>query len=183
MVTVETQTAAQLKPGQQAIFFTQSLIHGRGIAVREMDRTDASEEPKVVAMIADLPRQHLRQRLLNAAAVIDGEVGRINEVEQTIFDRNGARWAAAEIEVNKVFRGPEIRSVVVYFPTSKHPLWSKSPRFKPHQRGIFILHAPDREASPSQKALGRESLVSLDPADFQPESQLDEVRRLLGEVQ
>lgn len=182
MVTVETRTPGELKPEQQAIFFTQSLIHGRGIAVREVDRMGVGEEQSVAAVVSQLPQLHLQERLQSAEVVAEAEVVRISPVERTSFERNAALWTAAELKISKVLRGKPLKSAVVYFPTSDHPMWARAPRFKEHQRGIFILHGPSREASPSLAALGADSLVALDPEDFQPESQLNEVKKSLDMI-
>lgn len=182
MVTVETRTPGELKPEQQAIFFTQSLIHGQGIAVREVDRMDVGEEQSVAAVVSQLPQRHVQERLESAEVVAEAEVVRIRPVDRTSFERNAALWAAAELKVNRVLRGKPLKSAVVYFPTSDHPLWARAPRFKERQRGIFILHAPNRNAAQSEATLGADSLVALDPADFQPESQRQEVEKLLGTI-
>jgi len=182
MITVAALAAEDLSPGQRAVFFTNSWIHGRGIAVREVAHWDVQEEDNVALTIAQLPQIHLQERLQSAESVVEAEVVRISTVERTSFDRNAALWAAAELKVERVLRGEQRQSTVVYFPTSDHPLWARAPHFKECQQGIFILHAPNRNATPSEATLGTDSLVALDPADFQPESQLQEVEKLLGTI-
>jgi hypothetical protein len=179
-ITVASAAPGSLSPGQKAIFFTQSWMHGQGIAVREVGHLDAAQEASVAAAVAQLPQTHLRDRLRSAELVVQAEVVRINPVERTSFERNAALWAAAELKIETVLRGKPPTSVVVYFPTSNHPMWARAPRFAPHQRGIFILHAPNRDRTPSEATLGPDALVALDPADFQPDSRLDEVRQMLG---
>jgi hypothetical protein len=182
MITMAPRAPESLLPDQKAIFFTNSWIHGRGIAVRELEHVDIREEESVAMAVAQLPQAHLLERLQAADLVVEAEVISISPVKRTSFERNAALWAAAELKVDRVLRGKPMKSTVVYFPTSDHPLWAHAPRFKEHQRGIFILHAPNRNATPSEATLGADSLVALDPTDFQPKSQRQEVEKLIGTI-
>jgi len=181
-ITVAATAPESLSPGQRAVFFTNSWIHGRGIAVREVEHVDIREEDNVAAAVNRLPQVHLLERLRGAQLVVDARVTRITQVRQTSGERNAAVWAAANLTIEKVLRGEPERSTVVYFPTSDHPLWARAPRFTAHQRGVFILHAPSRDATLSEATIEPGILVALDPADLQPESQLPEVERLLGTI-
>ncbi len=180
LITVAMATPGSLQPGQKAVFFTNSWVHGRGIAVREVSHVNISEEDAVAATVTQLPEMHLQERLQSAKLVVNAEVTRIRPVERTTFERNAALWEAADLKIEQVLRGKAGKSTVVYFPTSDHPMWARAPRFQQGQRGIFILHAPDRNASPSEGSLGKDSLVALDSADYQPESHRQEVEKLLG---
>jgi hypothetical protein len=180
MITVAAIVPETLSPGRKAVFFTNSWIHGRGIAVREVGHVDISEEEVVAAAVAQLPQIHLSERLQNAKLVVNAEVMRISPVERKSFERNAALWAAAELKVDKVLKGKPSDSTMVYFPTSDHPLWARAPHFKERQRGIFILHTPSRDATPSEESLQTGSLVALDHADFQSESKLADVKKLLA---
>jgi hypothetical protein len=182
LITVAAIAPESLAIGQRAVFFTNSWVHGRGIAARETGHLDIGQEESVAAAVADLPRLHLQDRLQSAELVAEAEVVAIRPVERASFERNAALWAAAELRIDRVLRGKPTTSAVVFFPTSNHPLWVRAPRLEERQRGIFILHAPNRNGTPSEKTLGAEVLVGLDPADFQPESQREEVRTVLGTI-
>lgn len=182
LITVATDERVVLAPGQRAVFLTNSWIHGQGIAVREVARLPPEEEARVAEAVADLPKLHLIDRLQSAELVADGEVVRVTSVERTTFERDAALWAAAELKIDQVLRGAPRTSATVYFPTSNHPDWVEAPRFKENQRGIFILHTPSRKGKPSLATLPADALVALDPADFQPESQLGAIEELLGTI-
>jgi hypothetical protein len=171
-----------LAPGQRAVFFTNSWIHGQGIAVREVAHLDPGEEARAAEAVSQLPLLHLQERLQGAELVARGEVVRVSAVERKTFERNAPLWAAAELKVDRALRGKPRTSATVYFPTSDHPMWVGAPRFKERQRGIFILRAPSRNATPSEAALAADSLVALDAADVQPESGLHAVEELLGAI-
>jgi hypothetical protein len=182
MITVAPRVPESLSVGQKAVFFTNSWIHGQGIAAREMEHVDVGEENSVAAAVSQLPMAYLRERLQSSSLVVEAEVVHIGSVERTTFERNVALWRTAELRIEKVLSGKPSKSTVVYFPTSDHPMWARAPRFKERQRGVFMLHAPSHGASPSEAALPTGSLVALDPADFQPESQLHEVEKLLSAI-
>jgi hypothetical protein len=182
MITVAAAAPEQLNPGQKAVFFTNSWIHGRGIAVREVEHVDIQEEDRVAAAVAQLPQAHLANRLRSAQLVVDAEVLRTSAVERKSFERNVAHWVAAELKINRVLHGEPRGPTIVYFPTSDHPLWARSPRFEDGQRGIFILQAPVRDRTPSEATLEAGSWVALGPADFQPESELQRVQAALAAI-
>lgn len=182
MVTVVPRSPGALQVGQKAVFLTNSWIHGRGIAVREVEHVDVQEEDQVAAAVAQLPQVHLMDRLKSAQLVVDALVLHTNSVERKSFERNVAQWVAAELKINKVLSGKPHQSTIVYFPTSDHPLWARAPRFRERQQGIFILHAPYRERTKSEASLNPESWVALDPADFQPESELNKVEELIAAI-
>jgi hypothetical protein len=181
MITVAAIAPASLSAGQQAVFFTQSWVHGRGIAVREIEHRDIAQEHEVVAAVAQLPQLHLSDRLQSAELVVAAEVVRIQPVPRASFERNAAHWAEAELRVTEALHGRPAASTLVYFPTSDHPVWARAPRFQQHQKGIFILRSPSRR-TPSEASLPANALVAPDPADYQPDSQLQEVEKLLGAI-
>lgn len=179
-ITMAAAVPQSLSPSQQAVFFTHSWVHGRGIAVRELEHVDIGEEENVAAAVAELPEVHLLERLQRAELVAEAEVMRISTVQKHSRERKVALWAAAELRVKKVLRGKAQESTTVHFPTAEWPPWTDAPRFKEHQRGVFILHAPNRNGTLSEATLEVGSLVALNPADFQAESQLKDVGELLA---
>ncbi len=183
ILTMAALAPESLLPDQKAIFFTNSWIHGRGIAVRELKHLEIREEDAVAAAVEQLPQVHLLERLESAELVANAEVVRISPVEKRSGERKVALWAAAELRVKKVLHGQARESTVVYFPTADWPPWTNAPRFEEGQRGIFILHAPRRDATLSEATLEAGSLVALDPADFQAESQLQDIKNLLARTE
>jgi hypothetical protein len=164
----------------QAVFFTNSWIHGDGIAVREVDHAAPEVQDQVAAAVARLPEVHLTERLQRAVLVVHAEVSSVGPVERVSLDRNDALWRPAELNVRRVLRGAPRSPTIVRFPTSTHPDWARAPRFTTGQRGVFLLHSPAGNPVPTLAALPGDALVVLDPDDFQPESRLADVERLLG---
>jgi hypothetical protein len=181
-ITVVPIAPEELKPGQRAVFFTNSWIHGQGIAVREVRHLDVAEERAVAQAVNDLPRVHIVERLQSAELVAHAQVARVSLVERTRFASNDAIWAKAELKILETLRGKKRAKANLYFPTSNHPKWASAPRFEEGERAILALHAPNREATPSEATLEPGALVALDPDDFQPESQRSEIEGLLGTI-
>jgi hypothetical protein len=182
VITVAVRDPKGFRPGQQAVFFTNSWIHGQGIAVREVEHAELQVQDSVAAAVAKLPEVHLTDRLRSAALVVLAEVVRLGPIERVSLDRNDALWRTAELNVLRVLRGAPRSSTVAYFPTSKHPDWARAPRFTEQQRGVVLLHSPSGSPNPSLAALPAGALVVLDADDFQPESRLADVERLLGAI-
>jgi hypothetical protein len=179
LITVAAADPQSLKVGQKAVFFANSWVHGGGIAVRESDHVDVQEEDRVAAAVIELPKTYLMDRLKSAKLVVHAEVARISAVDKRSNERNVALWAAAELRVQKELLGQAPKSTVVFFPTAQWPPWTSAPRFKQGQRGIFILHAPAQDRTLSETTLEAGSLTALDPADFQPESEMQGIEQLL----
>jgi hypothetical protein len=181
-ITLAAVSPKTLHVGQQAIFFANSWIHGKGIAAREVQHVDIDQVQDVVSAIAALPEVHLMNRLRSAELVVAAQVARIGPERIASRDRNAVRWAPAELNVQRVLDGQPRQPTIVYFPTTRQPLWRNAPRFAEGQNGVFILHTPARTALPSLAILGPGSLVALDPDDFQPESRLSDIENLVTEV-
>ena len=182
MITVAVKDPKAFQTGQQAVFFTNSWIHGQGIAVREVEHADVQVQDSVAAVVARLPEIHLTDRLRAAVLVVHAEVTSVGPVQRVSLVRDDALWRTAELHVIRVLRGAPRSPTVVYFPTAKHPDWARAPRFTARQRGIFVLHSPSGSPNPSLAALPAGALVVLDPDDFQPESRLAEVEKLVGAI-
>ena len=182
MITVAVKDPKAFQTGQQAVFFTNSWIHGQGIAVREVEHADVQVQDSVAAVVARLPEIHLTDRLRAAVLVVHAEVTSVGPVQRVSLVRDDALWRTAELHVIRVLRGAPRSPTVVYFPTAKHPDWARAPRFTERQRGIFVLHSPSGSPNPSLAALPAGALVVLDPDDFQPESRLAEVEKLVGAI-
>ena len=144
-ITVATRAPETLQAGDRAVFLTNSWIHGRGIAAREVEHLDAQSENDVAAAVDELPRLHLMDRLRSAELVADAEVVKIRPAEQRGPERKAALWAEAQLRIRKVLKGAPAQSTHVYFPTAEWPPWTNAPRFTQRQKGVFILHAPAQD--------------------------------------
>jgi hypothetical protein len=182
LITVAVKDPKAFRAGQQAVFFTNSWIHGQGIAVREVEHADVQAQDSVAAIVAKLPELHLKDRLLAAVLVVHAVVTRVGPVERVSLVRDDALWRTAELNVLNVLRGAPRSPTIVHFPTSKHPDWARAPRFTEGQRGVFVLHPASGSKHPSLAALPPGALVVLDPDDFQPESRLAEVENLVAAI-
>jgi hypothetical protein len=182
LITIVAPAPESLALGQQVVFFTNSWIHGRGIAVREVAHLDTSQADAAAQAVAKLPEDHLLERLQSAKLVVQAEVANIGPPDKVSRDRKAAWWAPAELKIQKVLRGAPGDTAVVYFATADWPPWTHALRLKTGQRGVFILHARSDRATRSEAALEAGTLVAVDPADFQPESQLNQVQNLLAGI-
>jgi hypothetical protein len=142
VVTVVAKAPERFSSGQRAVFFTNSWVHGGGIAVREVDHMGIEAAGEVAKVVAQLPEFHLMDRIRSAELIVEAEVGQITAVKERSIERKVALWAAANLDIKKVLLGKPHKSVVVHFPTADWPPWVNAPRFEEKQLGIFILHVP-----------------------------------------
>ncbi|HBB95347.1 MAG TPA: hypothetical protein DC054_08135 [Blastocatellia bacterium] len=180
MITMATSSPGSLSPGERAVFFTRSWIHGGGIAVIEVAHLDLQAEDEVASAVDLLPDMHLTDRLLSADLVVVGEVTEVEQLPRMTYERDAALWAAAHLRVDRVLLGEPRDPVIVHFPTSVGPPWFKAPRFKVGQRGVFVLHERSSDGTWSEKSLEAGSLTALDPSDFLPEEKLPQVEKVMA---
>jgi hypothetical protein len=180
VVTLETDAPDELRPGLQAVFFTQGWIHGHELAVRLVAHADAGLADEVALAVEALPDMHLAGRIADATAIVHAVVKSVRKQENQSLERRAPLWAEARLEILAALKG-DARRVRLLFPTSDSHHWFRAPRFRRGQRGIFLLHSGEQPAArwvdPDASA---EVVTALDPADVQPESQLGHVRSLMG---
>jgi hypothetical protein len=122
---------------------------------------------------------HMRDLLPSAEFVVLAEVMEVRAIPHQSVGRHAPNWAMAVLRVETALKG-QAQEVRLLFPTSQTVEWFNAPRFEPKQRGIFIIHRREPLAPRwiDESAMGT-ALTALEPADFQPESRLDDVKELL----
>ena len=185
-VTVQMRSASSLKEGQQAVFYTTGWLYGDNLAVKEIavvaGQVDIqSLSSQVAAAERSAGEQALAARVASAALVI---TGRVTSVRPLQSQRQSARrsehdpdfWQA-DVDVATVEKGQQAntrRRVTVFFAHSKDERWLLSPKFSAGQTGIFLLHTEELET------IKRPGYTALNRLDFQPSSEINLVRRLIG---
>lgn len=178
-ITVAVNSAEPFEAGQQAVFFSNSAVHGRGILVNEVAHVDVSQLDVVAEAVAELPRRHLLSRLEDSSVVVNATVTSIDPPGFT-FDQHDGLWAAAHLQVKATLKGTPPSPPVVYFATAEWPPFDRMPRFEPGQAGTFILQVPAIETTTEGGTLPEGALVALDAADFQVTAESARIKRLLA---
>jgi hypothetical protein len=182
-ITVALVKSGVLQPDERAIFFTLNWIQGGGIAAREVAHVNPQQEDEVAGEVARLPERHLAERLATAMLVLVAEVSKTKTTPFDIRSRDAPQWAIASFRNIEALLGKPGENMVVLFPTSRRPMWSRSPRLNEGERAIYLLHRPPDwprvpDLSPN---LTSAIYTLLDPADVQPESQRPLIEKLLSE--
>jgi hypothetical protein len=182
-ITVALLKAGELQQDEKAIFFTLNWIQGGGIAAREVSHVNPQQEDEVAGEVARLPERHLAERLASAMLVLVAEVSKTKTTPFDIRSRDAPQWAIASFRNIEALLGKPGKNMLVLFPTSARPMWSRSPRLKEGERAIYLLQRPpDWPRVPdSSPNLTSAIYTLLDPADVQPESQRPLIEKLLGE--
>jgi hypothetical protein len=181
-ITVVVGSAESFRPGQQVVFFANSWVHGRGIAVREVAHLDAGQADRVAAAVAELPQRHLLDRLQDAEVVVDATITKIDPPGFTL-DQHDGLWAKAHLAVNAKLKGGAHAPGNFYFATGEWPPWNQMPRFKKGQKGVFLLHVPPPDTVKENGTLPAISLIATDTADFQNKSQAGRIKKLLNALE
>jgi hypothetical protein len=180
LVTVETSAADDLPAGTQAVFLTNSWVHGDQIAVRDRAHFPADQVDAVADAVSRLPDMHLADRLRAAAAVVHVAVVRVQRVAGLDEDHRAPLWAEASLDVLDTLKGDPSGKRLV-FPTSDSHRWYLAPRPTAGQRCVILLHVGDPAAGnwlDEPELVG--AVTALDHADVQPGSEADHVRTLLA---
>jgi hypothetical protein len=177
-VTVLVNDPSGLEVGEHALFYAQGWLLGEGIAVQTVWRFKKGMPMNLSEYIAaasqSVADQELQQRLANAAAVVVGEVAKIESKAEPGQPRqiteHDPQWQEAMIEVEAVLKGDaSLKTITVLFPGSLDAAWRSVPKFDIGQEGIWIL----------QEDQNLKAYMALDPVDFQPKNQLDRARGLV----
>ncbi len=177
-VTIELDTDHGLDVGHQAIFFTNGLVYGDQIVLREVGHrhVNAQNEREVGAAVEALPLRHLRSRLESADIVVVGTVEHVQPsgIREPI-SFHSPKWMLARVRVRSLIKGEHKGNhIEVLFPSARDVLWAGAHRFREHEEGIFLLHRGAAKWGAPQ-----EPLSALDPADFQHADALPQIQQLL----
>ena len=185
---ITVQLSATVDPpavGESAAFFVQGVSFGESIVVAEVGRLPvdavaphaqaAADAGKTAGAFADLAREmeqaDLRAHMQDADAVIVGRVVGLEKAHQTVRSEHDPHWWRATIEVDHVESGSVAGPTVqVLYANSTDVRWHRSPKPKPGQSGLWILHKTDA----GLQALAPFQIVH--PEDMQPTQQLDVAR-------
>lgn len=185
-VTVQLlQRASRFRQGQQAVFYTTSLLYGENLAVKEVSTVTAQSDVRSLAsQIAQGERQATEQalgtRIASSVLVLSGRVVEVaaytsREESARRSEHDPELWRA-DVEVITVVKGqrPSSGRVPVYFAHSTDDRWILSPKYSPGQEGVFLLHTEE------MAQIAQPGYSTLDRLDFQPMSQMEVVRRLVN---
>jgi hypothetical protein len=179
LVPAEGQPA--LKNGERAVFFANSIAYGETVTLQELARQPvervaaeagvdaATPGVGVRQIVADLEVETLRSHAAEVEAVV---LGRVSSLAKAVATQEPPRehdpdWWMATLEIASVAQG-RIRgaSVKVLYANSKDIHWSRSPKPRASQEGVWLLHAAPQDL----RRLARYMIV--DPLDVQPSERL-----------
>ncbi|MFF4378462.1 hypothetical protein [Kitasatospora sp. NPDC001547] len=180
-VTVQLAADADLlQVGDSAAFFTQGLVYGEGLGVREIGRLPAEAVQTHVALAAttadELPFSSVQRRIRNqdiaehaatADAVVVGTVVALEDLGLPAYSEHAPQWWRAVIDVSHVESGQvEPGRTTVVYPSSTDIRWRQVPKPVAGQLGLWLLHATRGDLAE------RAPFQLLDPDDYQPAQKL-----------
>ena len=166
------------------LFFTNGVAYGDRVVVQEVGHAEPSPEAlrETRALIEAARVRPLLQRIAGADLIITGKVVSSAPAEQpSIFrSEHDPDWWIARVQVQSVLKGAKpSKEIEVLYPHSMDIAWYKSPKLEEGLSGIFILRHVNADQSPPE--VGRSIYQAVDPLDFLPIENLQEVRRMIGQ--
>lgn len=183
-ITVQMRRPGSLRVGQQATFFTKGWLLGNSMAVIEVDHSlepkTQSVQERVSAVHQQMADEKLQSEIATAEAIVNGTVRAVHPAKiGHIGSEHDPDWYQAEITVAATLKGKVGRdTVTVLFPYSDDVMWHNSPKFKEGEQGIWLLHR-NQVRLPGVE----DQYTTLRTLDFQPQSQMERVQRLLKGTQ
>jgi hypothetical protein len=181
-ITVQLLQPGSLRPGQQTTFFTKGWLLGNSMAVIEVGHIleAQSVQEQVGAVHQQMADEKLQSEIATAAAVVSGRVRAVHPAKiGHMASEHDPDWYQAEIAVGTTLKGNVGRdTVTVLFPNSDDVVWHNSPKFKEGQQGIWLLHRNQARLPGIE-----DQYTALRALDFQQQSQLERVQRLMKNTQ
>jgi hypothetical protein len=184
VITVQLKLPVNLKTGDSAVFFTHGAHYGDSLVVDEVGRAAAGDktmEAQVQSAASTIHSDALTQRLAQAELVISGTASEPVALAAAQPATTGGHvsehdpdWGSATIAIDKVEKGSHSApTATVAFPRSLDIAWYNAPKIKAGDKGTWILHRQDTRG----KAVP--ALAVVHPLDYQPASEVENVRALL----
>ncbi len=177
-VTVLLTESLDTARGERCVFFTDPVLFGEAVGVRELARIEAPEDldalhDLVVRVRREARLNDLRRHITSADVVIHGRVvsvRRASDRAEPPASEHDPLWWIARIRVRRALKGRQRGEILVRFPSSRDIAWHRVPKLERGQEGIFILHRDGAEH-------GGAALAILHPDDFQL-GDIDELREI-----
>lgn len=193
-ITVHLHEHERVHEGLRAVFFTNGLHFGEGLAVREVGRLEGHEagvEKQVHEAMKRASDEQLLERLRPAELVVSGEAAAVRRYEPERrtplrLTEHDPDWHECEIKVATVEKGKvkaaekakgAAREVVTLFAKSKDVAWYGAPKFEKGDKGIWLMQRFEFRGE------RLEGLVTVHALDFQPLLQLEKIRALLQRLE
>jgi len=182
-----------VRPGQELLFFGNVRFVGATMTIADLGERPVepgnSSNPGGLDRAGQGPTDRaILDRLAAADLVFRGSVVEIRPVEsRRATSEHDPEWQIATVRVIAPLRGGDSGQVVtVAFPASQDVAWFNSPKLKPGQEALFLVHTPKKDEEAFDRATGLAGLLDRQtiylvtaPYDVLPLSAEARVRGLL----
>jgi len=184
-VVADRKKVSILKERTGYIFYTRTWLFGKTLAVIANyadPKTNKTEELKKELLVYQNKGNQviLQERLKRSELVL---LGRVSEIKDADIQGNAKesehspQWNVAIIEVGEMLKGNvESGRIQVYFSASDDVRWVNAPKLgkdQNEQNAIYLLKKTDDFTGI------KNAYLFIDPNDLLPESELENVKRLL----
>jgi hypothetical protein len=182
-ITVLLNKPQSVKEEQEVIFFTNTAVYGKSLAVQEVGHLDGKKDMEELKKQLSASQQKVRGRALqknmdSAKLVVLGKVTEIKQPAQPVRRRpiteHDPNWQEAVIQIDKVDKGQlNAKTVTVLFPGSNDVMWARAPKFKKGDEGAWLLHENQI------KGVTVQGYTALDADDYFSKEKWPEIQELM----
>ncbi len=179
-VTLQVARPGEVEQGSQEVFFTNGLLFGEHLAVKEVGHIPAPADTvalrkQITTVRAQIGQEQLKARIDSSLLVVTGKALEVKPLRAAgLRSEHEPEWAEAIIQVETVDKGSwRERTIPVVFPQSTDERWLLSPKFTPGESGIWILRHQENTGLPAG------TWFALSPLDFRPMEQRELIQRLM----
>jgi hypothetical protein len=184
---VEVLGATPLREGSRYVLYTEPVRFGDRVTVRLIDAAGAESRQQGAATKQEVSeafvRHEIEQRAALAELVVVGTVSTVGPLERARApeSEHDPAFYVARVKVDRALKGrPPSGEVEFAFAMSRDVQWYRSPKFRPGERGVFILQRPEPEVA--RLGVERQRYAILNQADFRPAAQIPLAEAALKEV-
>ena len=201
-ITVQLSEHEKVSAGEQAIFYTQSVMMGDSLVVQSFGHARAGHAPATAAAALAGKAEAdpaLHEQVANADMVVTGKITSVRTINpDSVRTARGGEsfsqisehdplWQEAVIEVADVEKGAGTpKEIVVRFPASTDVQWNQAPKFQVGQEGVFLLSRKAAETGSIKRTRAAKQIASektcytaLDPAAVQPMQKVEVIRSVI----
>jgi hypothetical protein len=184
-VTVATREPDALPADADVVIYARLVSVGRLALAAELEHEAATDDAveRATTAVRGVEERPLAERVRQADLVVSGEVVSHRPLDpdaRPTSEHDPDLWVA-RVAVEEPLKGrSRRREVEVLYAHSMDIAWHLAPKLTPGTRGVFLLHATDRDDAPTFAAESRVAYQCTDPHDFQPADRASDVRRLAG---
>lgn len=193
-ITVETDEVESFDIKQSKVFVSDRWISGNGVAVRNLGDFKVKDQPgsidkireKIKSVNEQVQVKNLKELLQKANVVFSGEVMELTSIPSTgrgPLSEHNPEWTEARIQINESMKGlsSSQEEISIIFSNSIDVMWFQAPKFKPKDKGTWILTRQENRSGEAKLSSRNNNLFIISQKEeFTTDSlKLERIKKIL----